>query len=180
MSQSTPQNAVFTPLDFQLMPLCLPNKGRFRTVFGEIMEKFNLPRHLKVFGVQVRTFPAGVGDAFKSLMGMFPKGDSRSYYGISEFAKDGSIVYYATAEETYEGEAEKYNCNVYVVKKGEYLSVTVSDWMVKTDSIKDVFENLMKDVRVDKTNPCMEWYKTENEMLCMMRMDEQIIREGNK
>ena len=70
------------------------------------MEKFNLQNDVKVFGIQVKTFPNGVGEAFESLIKMFPGGDQRSYYGIAEF-KNGSMQYYATAEEAFPGEGKK-------------------------------------------------------------------------
>ena len=64
------------------------------------MENFNLHNDVKVFGIRVKTFPDGIGEVFESLIKMFPKDDKRSYYGISEF-KNGSMHYYATAEETF-------------------------------------------------------------------------------
>ena len=47
-----------------------------------IMEKYNLQNDLKVFGVQVNTFPNGVGEAFDKLMKMLPQQDKRPYYRI--------------------------------------------------------------------------------------------------
>jgi len=76
----------------------------------------------------------------------------------------------ATAEEKYLGEAEKYNCDRYIIEKGEYLAVTIIDWLKKTDCIKDVFQDMMEDDRADNTKPVVEWYKTETEMLCLVKM----------
>jgi len=84
----------------------------------------------------------------------------------------GKIIYKATAEEKYEGEAEKYNCERYGIGKGEYLAVTITDWRKKTDCIKDVFHDMMEDDRSDKTKEVVEWYKTETEMLCLVKMKE--------
>ena len=103
------------------------------------MENITLPHDLKVFGVHVRTFPNGIGEAFDALISRMPPGDSRSYYGISEMGNEGGILYYAAAEEKYDGEAKTYNSDIYIVKQGEYFSVTVNNWRKKTDSIKDVF-----------------------------------------
>ena len=52
-------------------------------------------------------------------------------------------------EEKYEGEAEKYNCERYVIEKGVYIAVTITDWRKKTDCIKDVFHDMMEDDRAD-------------------------------
>jgi len=137
------------------------------------MEKVTLPHDLKVFGVHVNTFPNGIGDAFDALIKRIPDGERRSYYGISDMSDDGRILYYAAAEEKFEGEAKTYNCDIYIVKKGEYLTVTVNNWRKKTDSIKDVFEAMMSDERIDKTNPCIEWYKNNDEMLCMVKLNKR-------
>jgi len=132
------------------------------------MEKYNLPHDVKVFGVQVKTFPAGIGEAFDELVKMLPGGFSRSFYGICK-SDNGKMVYYATAEETFPGEGEKYNCDSYTIEKGEYLTETIKDWRKKTNTIKDVFGEMSEDNSVDKTKPAVEWYENEDKMLCMVR-----------
>ena len=133
------------------------------------MEKYNLTNDVKLFGLQVKTFPSGVAEMFHELIKK--TGDeSRAYYGISEF-NDGKMVYYATAEEKFEGEAEKYNCEKLKIEKGEYLASTIFGWRKKTDCIKDVFTELIKDPRVNKTKPAIEWYKDDNEMMCMVELN---------
>jgi predicted transcriptional regulator YdeE len=133
------------------------------------MEKINLNQEIKVFGIQVKTFPAGIGEAFEGLIKMIPGGFNRSYYGISYMDPNGAIIYYATAAETTEGEAEKYHCERCIIESGEYLSVTVNQWRDKTGCIKDVFHEIMKEGDVDNTKPAVEWYKNDDEMLCMIR-----------
>ena len=83
------------------------------------------------------------------------------------------MVYIAAALEKYEAEAEKYNCHRYTIEKGEYLTVTVYDWHNKTGSIKEVFCEIIRDSRVDKTKPAVEWYKNDHEMMCMVQTGHQ-------
>lgn len=135
------------------------------------MEKYNLQTDLEVFGIQVKAFPKGIGEAFQALMKMLPGGFDRAYYGISYLAKDGAMVYIAAAIEKQEGEAEKYNCDRYIIEKGEYLAVTINSWRSKTDSIKDVFNSILKGSRADKTRPAVEWYKNDTEMMCMVKIN---------
>ena len=45
------------------------------------METIHLEQEVKVFGVQVKTFPMGIGEAFDQLIKMLPGGFSRSFYG---------------------------------------------------------------------------------------------------
>jgi len=139
------------------------------------METYNLKNDLKVFGKEVKTFPLGVKEAFGVLLDTIPDGFKRSYYGLSYMDDKGKIVYLATAEEKYEDEAEKYNCERYIIEKGEYLAVAISDWLKKIDCIKDTFHDMMEDDRADKTKPVVEWYKTGTEMLCLVKMKEHEI-----
>ena len=132
------------------------------------MENYNLDQDLKLFGVEVKTFPIGIKEAFDELIRKLSPTDDRTYYGVSECTKDG-IIYIAAAAETHEGEGEKYGYDNYLVEKGEYLAVTVLDWMKKTGSIKNVFEEMFTDVRADRTKPCVEIYKNDNEMVCMVK-----------
>lgn len=134
------------------------------------MEIVDLKNDIKVFGLRVKTFPDGIDKAFDSLLKKIPGGFDRSYYGISSMTADGTCIYKAVAQEKYEGEAEKYNYERDTINKGEYLTVSLMDWRKKTDSIKDIFHEMMKDERVDKSQPCVEWYKNDDEMACMMKM----------
>jgi len=136
------------------------------------METYNLKNDLKVFGKEVRTFPLGVAEAFHDLLTMIPDGSHRAYYGLSHIDEMGKIIYKAAAEENYAGEAEKYNCKRYLIEKGEYLSVTITNWRDNTECIKDVFHDMMEDDRADKTKDVVEWYKTETEMLCLVKAKE--------
>jgi hypothetical protein len=135
------------------------------------MEKLNLQNELSVFGIQVKTFPDGIGEAFDALVKKIG-GFDRPYYGIS-YMNNGEMVYLATALEKNSGEAGKYKCNRYTIESGEYLSETVHDWRNKTVSIKHVFEEIIKDKRVDRTKPAIEWYKDDNEMVCMVKTGGQ-------
>ena len=136
------------------------------------METYNLKSDLKVFGKEVRTFPLGVAEAFHELITMIPDGSHRAYYGISHIDEMGKIIYKAAAEENYAGEAEKYNCKRYLIEKGEYLAVSITNWRDNTDCIKDAFHDMMEDDRADKTGEVVEWYKTETEMLCLVKVKE--------
>jgi hypothetical protein len=136
-----------------------------------MMDKYKLQNDVKTFGFRVKTFPMGIGEAFDQLVKLFPSDEQRSYYGVGEFGKDGSVLYYALAEERFAGEAEKYGYPVKVIEKGEYLTETIKDWTSKTNCIKDVFAEMMKDNRIGKDKPCVEWYKTMEEMLCMVAIE---------
>ena len=74
------------------------------------MKTLILEKDLNVFGIEVKTFPEGIGKAFDELIQK--TGDcagERNYYGLSSMNNDGKMMYKAVAEEKYEGEAEKFN-----------------------------------------------------------------------
>ncbi|HEY5746942.1 MAG TPA: hypothetical protein VIU12_12745 [Chryseolinea sp.] len=133
------------------------------------MEKFVLTKDLHLFGNRVPNFPVGIKEGFDALIEILPEGLERPYYGVS-WMEDGKVIYYTMAAEKFLGEAKPYDCEMNLtIEKGEYLTVTVRDWMSKTDSIKDVFDELMKDKYVALGAPCVEWYKSDEEMVCMIK-----------
>lgn len=133
------------------------------------MEIYDLPEDVEVFGFTVKSFPAGIGEAFELLIKTIPGGFDRPYYGISYVDENGRMIYKATALEKFESEAEKYRFEQITIPKGEYLAITVYDWRSKTDCIKDVFNEILQDRRADKTKPAIEWYKNNDEMMCMVQ-----------
>ncbi|HEY5369473.1 MAG TPA: hypothetical protein VIJ75_10800 [Hanamia sp.] len=136
------------------------------------MTEFNFEADIEVFGFPANSFPAGIGDAFEILIQKTgDRAGTRNYYGLSNF-KNEKIVYYALAEEKFHGEAEKYNYEKFNIEKGNYLTVSVFDWQKKTNSIKDIFSEIILDPRVNKTKPAIEWYKSEDEMMCLVQMND--------
>ncbi|PSR53454.1 hypothetical protein AHMF7605_07905 [Adhaeribacter arboris] len=132
------------------------------------MENYYLEQDVAVFGLPVKTFPLGIGEAFDALQNQLPK-DNRPFYGISECTPAG-IVYLATTLQKTENEPEKYGYNPYIIEKGDYLAVIVRDWLTKTDSIKNVFTQMFTDERSDRNKPCVEIYKNSEEMICLVKV----------
>ncbi|MBL7763066.1 MAG: hypothetical protein JNL23_06530 [Chitinophagaceae bacterium] len=133
------------------------------------MELINIKNDLHLFGIQVNTFPKGVKEAFDRIIAMVPDGMQRAHYAIS-YMEGEKIIYHAACEEKYKGEAEKLNCNSYTVEKGDYLAIKITGWMKRIDAIKEAFHKMLNDPRADLTKSCVEWYKTGEEMICMMKV----------
>ena len=131
------------------------------------MEIYYQQEDMVVFGVHVKTFPDGIKEAFESLMSLF--GKNRSYYGISWLDESDTVQYYSMVPEAFKGEANKYHYEKLIITKGEYHTETIFNWLNNLDSIKNVFHGLMPDSRPDKNHPCVEWYKSPDEMLCMIK-----------
>jgi hypothetical protein len=71
--------------------------------------------------------------------------------------------------EAFERETNKYHYENLIITKGDYRTETIYNWSSKLDSIKEVFHGLMPDNRPDKNLPCTEYYKSVDEMLCMIK-----------
>lgn len=136
------------------------------------MQVYFLEDDISVFGFHVQTFPNGIGEAFDVLVSAVPEGLNRSYYGLSHMDANNKVVYIASVEEKESGEGRKRNFKNYVIRKGNYMYVVVTDWMKKVDSMKDIFHVMMNDPRADLTTPCVEWYKSDEEMWCMLKTTE--------
>lgn len=132
------------------------------------MENYSLENDLKVFCVKARSFPDGIKQAFLTLEEMLPTTDGRIFFGLS-YMEDGVIVYKAAVLEAYEGEGEENGCETFTIKKGEYLTETITDWRKKAERIGYAFETLLADPRLDTTFPCVEWYR-DPDVMCMIRI----------
>jgi len=134
------------------------------------MEKLTFDNDIKVFGIHVKNFPAGIGAAFDELIiKIGDRAGERNYYGISYLDNNGEAIYKAVAENKIPGEAEKYGYPESEIEKGEYLFKALKNWQTQTDCIKDIFHEMMEDKNADITKPCVEWYKTDDGMLCLVK-----------
>lgn len=137
------------------------------------MDTFNLTKDIRVFGFEVSDGADGIGEAFNHLVDRVGGNFRRQYYGLSQM-KAGCFTYTAAAEATFKGEGSQYGFEEFEIEKGEYLAVIIRDWRKKTESIKDVFQEIVKDERVDCTKPLVEWYKDDDEMICMARVQSPV------
>ena len=131
------------------------------------MELYKQTDDIPLIGIEVKTFPQGVKEAYDSLIETL--GAERSYYGLSWMDERNNVIYYAMAREGFPGEGKLHGYESFVIPKGDYKTEAIHDWLSKTDSIKSIFQNLMGNNNADRNHPCIEWYKSDNEMLCMVR-----------
>ena len=135
------------------------------------METIKLRENISAFGFRLHSFPDGIKDAFDNLMNLVPDGIDRTYYGISYMSGD-EVIYHVAVQELNAGEAERYNCERYTIEKGEYTADRVHQWMKKTHTIKDIFAEMLKDECPVSSRPAIEWYLNDDELICMIRMEQ--------
>ncbi|MPR33906.1 transcriptional regulator [Salmonirosea aquatica] len=114
------------------------------------------------------SFPEGVMQAHQKLHSLLPSVEGRNFYGISRPSDSKEIIYRAAVEEAYTGEAEKYGCEAFTIKKGDYLSETLTNWREDEKQIGETFQKLLADPRLDPEGYCLEVYVSDDEMRCMV------------
>jgi len=134
------------------------------------MEKYQLSESISAMYITASSFPEGVLAAHQKLHSLLPRTDERKYFGISFPTQNGTIIYKAAAEEISDEEAEKLGLETYLIKKGTYISIDIHDFMNNIDAIGKAFQELIADPRIDPNGACVEWYVTDNDVKCMVRL----------
>src|SRR5690242_6927305 len=122
------------------------------------MERYILKRDIPLITVKASSFPNGVCSAHLTLHSLLPLTDERQFFGISFPNGNGRIVYKAAAESYYTEEAEKVGCEKFLLKKGEYNSITIPHYNDSIQSIGWAFSELLKEKSIDPQGCCVEMY----------------------
>ncbi len=133
------------------------------------MEKYHLKDDVKLFCVPAKSFPDGIMEAHNKVHALVPFSNNRRYFGIS-YPVNGVIVYKAAAEELHEGEAEKFGCDTFVVKSGNYISRLIKDYANNIRHIDSTFQKFIARPDIDPNGCCVEWYINEKDVRCMVRL----------
>lgn len=137
------------------------------------MEIINLDDDIKIFYVEATSYPDGIFDAHQKLHTIVPFSADRKYFGLSRPENEKYDIFYkAGTEETEEGEAESYNCNTLIIKRGKYLCTTVKDFRKDLLAISNTFQELLTHPDLDPEGYCLEWYSNTSEVVrCMIRLN---------
>ena len=134
------------------------------------MEKFILKEDIPVFYVEAETFPAGIKAAHEKLHTMLGSVKDRKFFGISNPGVAKGIIYKAAVEEAYPGEAEKYGCEKFTIRKGTYISELLKDWQKDESIVARTFHQLLDHPDLDHDGYCLEMYLNEKDMRCMVTL----------
>ena len=144
------------------------------------MEQVNFVNDIKVFCVTADSFPDGVIACWQKLHSFFAAPKERTYYGISFGEKNGNIIYKAATKEEYDGEAEKYGCEIFIIKKGTYIGETIKDFMKDIPAIGRTFNNLLAHPGINKNGYCLEIYLNEKDVQCLVKLKDKKINNHKK
>lgn len=137
-----------------------------------ITDTLTLVKDIHVFYITAKSFPDGILEAHQKLHAVVPFSKTRNYFGISRPENEGDIVYKAAAEEKEAEEAKKFGLETMTIRKGNYVFETIKNYTQDPGSIKKTFDRLLKEPGLDPEGYCVEWYINENDMKCMIRLQQ--------
>lgn len=134
------------------------------------MEKFNLKDDIPALYVKAESFPNGIKAAHEKLHQLLGDVKDRRFFGISNPENAKGIVYRAAVEEAYPGEAEKYGCEKFIIRKGAYISELLTDWQKDETVVARTFQQLLDHPGIDHNGYCLEMYLNEKDMRCLVSL----------
>lgn len=135
-----------------------------------MVEITKLEKDITALCITAESFPEGVLAAHQKLHGLVSYASDRKYFGISYPVGPGKILYQAATEMAPEDDPDVLDCDVFFIKKGDYVSVDIPDFRKDIPSIGRTFQQLLQDQRIDPNGYCLEWYLNENDVRCMVRL----------
>ena len=135
------------------------------------METTTVDKDIKAFYITATSFPDGIKQAHEKLHSLIPFSKDRKYFGISR-PENGIIIYRAAAEESNDREAERLNLDTLILKKGNYISLTINNFMKDLPAIGEAFKQLLSNPGIDPQGYCVEWYLSDKDVKCMVRLKD--------
>jgi hypothetical protein len=139
------------------------------------MENFKLEKDINLFCFKADSFPDGIPGAHEKMIAVTKDDAVRNYYGVSYWHDDG-ILYMAGAE-LHTGETIPPGCEIYALKKGNYISVFIPDFSKDLSLIEKAFKELLDHPGIDENGCCAECYLPQGanalnakDVRCMVRL----------
>lgn len=142
------------------------------------MELYYLEEDFKVFGFRAYLYPEGVGLAYRRLIKQLPAIEGRDFFGIIHPSPHN---YMACVKEIYAGEGIRYGCDFYTIRQGLYLTEIIRDWQNDPSIVNFTFDMLLtKAGRNADDGLWIEWYKSEREIMCMIKLETRDQGPGTR
>ena len=136
------------------------------------MEEKNIKNDITALCVTASSFPEGIADAFEQIYSLMPS-KNRLLIGISKPNQEGNIIYKAGFE-LLEGESSVKGLEEIVIPSGNYLCHSVKGFAENPLLIKNAFDSLLQDARLDPNGFCLELYMKPDEVWCMVPCRKKI------
>ena len=130
------------------------------------MEQIRIENDIPVYRIKASSFPAGIKAAHEKVHTLFPHDKARKYYGISQGAGGGQIVYWAAVSKLPGEPDQKEVAESFVIRKGKYISIYIKNWMLKETSVAEAFHQLLQYEGIDMNGYCLEEYPNATDIRC--------------
>jgi predicted transcriptional regulator YdeE len=154
---------IYTPVEIRLTAKFVSNK------FNR-MEQISFPQNIETIYIEASSFPDGVKAAHEKLHALVPPGNGRRFFGISYPGRDGKITYKAAAETLGPEEAKKLGLDTFTIRKGRYISETLTNWPGREMEIGGIFNKLLDRPAIASDGYCLEEYLDNNELRLMVTL----------
>jgi hypothetical protein len=95
-------------------------------------------------------------------------GEKRDCYGL--VLKTGKGMEYRGAfTQLCSNEGLEKQIPVFTIPSGKYYSILIENWNQKLLEIGPTFDQILQSGKVDTMSPCIEYYRTESELICMVK-----------
>lgn len=133
------------------------------------IEAYGIEEDITLIVEKAEDFGKGIGDAFVRLAEKLEnKGEVRDCYGLV-LKEETTMTYYAAFTELFIGEATEKKLPTQVIDHGTYLSILINEWSQNLMHIGPTFDQLLRSELADTAMPCIEFYRTEKELLCIVK-----------
>jgi predicted transcriptional regulator YdeE len=136
------------------------------------MEEKNIKTDIRALCVTAHSFPEGIADAFEKIYSLVPS-PSRMLIGLSRPNEEGNIIYKAGFE-MLAGEHSIQGLEEVLIPAGNYLFQTITRYSENPLLIKNAFDKLLQDARLDPNGFCLELYVKPEEVWCMVPCRKKI------
>ncbi len=129
---------------------------------------FYFENDIPCYRIQASTFPEGVLAAHQALHRHFSFDGTRRFFGISQPAGKGQIIYWAAVEKK-EGDVMPADISdEFVIKKGEYYGEEIKNFRKDIPAIGQTFQALLQHPALDPEGYCLEWYIKMEDVICLV------------
>ena len=76
----------------------------------------------------------------------------------------------------FEAETEKYACEIFIIKKGNYISEKINDSRKEINVIGTTFQKILTGAHIDTNGYCVEMYLNGTDVLCLVKLDDEKLK----
>jgi hypothetical protein len=133
------------------------------------MVEYDIKNDIEVIFEVAKDFGQDIAQSYVRLAEKIGhSGEKRDCYGLV-VKTDKGIEYRGGFTSLSSTEAKEIAIPSFTIPSGNYFSILIENWNQKLLEIGPTFDQILKSGKVDTSSPCIEFYKTNKELICMVR-----------